>query len=64
MKNEMTESHVIGLFDLIEMKVIKNPAYLFLNPDFRANLMKRIKKQYNILLDVVEEPHHRTLLVF
>jgi hypothetical protein len=54
----------IGLFDLTEMKVIKNPAYLFPNPDFRAHLMKRIKKQYNILLDVVDDPYQRTLLEF
>jgi len=33
----------IGLFDLTEMKVIKNPAYLFPDPDFRAHLMKTIK---------------------
>jgi len=37
------------------MKVIKNPAYLFPDPDIRAHL-KRIKKQYNILLDVIEDP--------
>lgn len=54
----------IGLFDLNEMKVIKNPAYLFPNPDFRAHLMKRIKKQYNILQDAVEDPYQRTLLEF
>jgi hypothetical protein len=54
----------IGLFDLTEMKVIKNPAYLFPNPDFRAHLMKRIKKQYNILLNVVDDPYQRTLLEF
>jgi len=58
------ELNEIGLFDLTEMKVIKNPAYLFPNPDFRAHLMKRIKKQYNILLDVVEDPYQRTLLEF
>ena len=54
----------IGLFDLTEMKVIKNPAYLFPNPDFRAHLMKRMKKQYNVLFDVVEDPYQRTLNEF
>jgi len=58
------ELNEIGLFDLTEMKVIKSPAYLFPNPDFRAHLMKRIKKQYNILHDVVEDPYQRTLLEF
>jgi len=55
------ELNEIGLFDLTEMKVIKNPAYLFPNPDFRAHLMKRMKKQYNTLLDVVEDPYQRTI---
>jgi hypothetical protein len=58
------ELNEIGLFDLTEMKVIKSPAYLFPNPDFRAHLMKRIKKQNNILHDVVEDPYQRTLLEF
>ncbi len=54
----------IGLFDLNTMKVIKNPAYLFPNCDFRANLMKRIKKHYQVLSDVVEDPFQRTLAEF
>ena len=54
----------IGLFDLGTMKVIKNPAYLFPNPDFRGNLMKRIKKHYQVLPGVVEDPFQRTLLEF
>lgn len=54
----------IGLFDLNTMKVIKDPAYLFPNPDFRGNLMKRIKKHYNVLSGVVEDPFQRTLLEF
>ena len=54
----------IGLFDINTMKVIKNPAYLFPDPDFRANLMKRIKKHYQVLSGVVEDPFQRTLLEF
>ncbi len=54
----------IGLFDLTDMKVIKNPAYLFPNPDFRANLMKRIKKQFLVLPGTVDDPYQRTLLEF
>ena len=54
----------IGLFDLNTMMVIKNPAYLFPNPDFRAHLMKRIKKHYQVLTGVVEDPFQRTLLQF
>ncbi len=54
----------IGLFDLTYMKVIKPPAYLFPNIGFRANIMKRIKKQFNVLLDVVDDPYQRTLLEF
>ncbi len=58
------ELEEIGLFDLTEMKVIKSPEYLHPNPDFRANLMKRIKKQYNLLYDVVDDPYQRTLPEF
>ena len=54
----------IGLFDLTEMKNIKTPAYLFPDPEFRANLMKRIKKQFQVLSDVVEDPYQRTLQEF
>jgi hypothetical protein len=54
----------IGLFDLTEMKVIKAPCYLSPNPDFRANLMKRIKKQFKLLYDAVDDPYQRTLMEF
>ena len=54
----------IGLFDLTEMKVIKVPEYLSPNPDFRADLMKRIKKQFQLLYNVVDDPYQRTLLEF
>ncbi len=54
----------IGLFDLTEMKVIKPPAYLFPDPGFRANLMKRIKKQFQVLQDAVDDPYQRTLPEF
>lgn len=53
-----------GLFDLEQMEVIKSPAYLFPETDFRAHLMKRIKKQFNVLLEVVDDPYQRTLLEF
>jgi len=54
----------IGLFDLTDMAVVKQPAYLFPDPDFRANLMKRIKKQFNVLPDAVDDPYQRTLMQF
>jgi len=54
----------IGLFDLTTMKVVKEPGYLFPDPDFRAHLMKRIKKHYQVLSGVVEDPFQRTLLEF
>ncbi len=54
----------IGLFDLTAMKVIKNPDYLFPDSGFRANLMKRIKKHFQVLSGVVEDPFQRTLLEF
>ncbi len=54
----------IGLFDLTEMKVIKAPEYLRPDPDFRANLMKRIKKQYKLLYNVVDDPYQRSLPEF
>ena len=58
------ELNEIGLFDLTEMKVIKVPEYLSPNPDFRADLMKRIKKQFQLLYNVVDDPYQRTLLEF
>ena len=54
----------IGLFDLNTMKVLKNPEYLFPNSDFRAHLMKRIKKHFQVLTGVVEDPFQRTLPEF
>ncbi len=54
----------IGLFDLTEMKVIKNPKYLYPCPEFRANLMQRIKNHFNVLTDAVEDPFQRTILEF
>lgn len=54
----------IGLFDLTEMRVVKHPAYLFPDPGFRANLMKRIKKQFQVLPDAVDDPYQRTLPEF
>lgn len=53
-----------GLFDLDRMEVIKKPAYLFPEPHFRAHLMKRIKKQFMILQEAVDDPYQRTLLEF
>ncbi len=54
----------IGLLDLNTMKVIKSPSYLFPDCDFRGNLMKRIKKHYQVLSGVVEDPFQRTLMQF
>ncbi len=54
----------IGLFDLTGMKVVKNPEYLYPDADFRANLMKRIKKNFNVLSNVVDDPFQRTILEF
>ena len=54
----------IGLFDLNSMKVVKEPGYLFPDPDFRAHIMKRIKKHFHVLSDVVDDPFQRTLLEF
>lgn len=54
----------LGLFDLNELKVIKEPSYLFPDPDFRGHLMKRLRKQYQVLYDAVDDPYQRTLLEF
>ncbi len=54
----------IGLIDLNDMKVIKDPGYLFPDPDFRANMMKRIKKQFQVPAGIVDDPYQRTLLEF
>ncbi len=52
----------IGLFDLTRMEVIKNPAYLYPDIDFRANIMKRIKNNFKVLTNAVEDPFQRSLL--
>ncbi len=54
----------IGLFDLTEMKVIKNLEYLYPDAAFRANMMKRIKKHFKVLSNAVDDPFQRTLLEF
>ena len=54
----------IGLFDLGRMKVIKNPGYLYPDVEFRANLMKRIKNNFKVLTNAVDDPFQRTILEF
>ncbi len=51
----------IGLFDLTRMEVIKNPEYLYPDVDFRANLMKRIKNNFRVLSNVLDDPYQRTI---
>lgn len=54
----------IGLFDLTNMKVIKNPEYLYPDTEFRANLMKRIKNNFKVLSNAVDDPFQRTISEF
>lgn len=54
----------IGLFDLTLMKVIKSPNYLYPDVDFRANLMGRIKNNFKVLSNAVDDPFQRTLEEF
>lgn len=54
----------IGLFDLSRMKVIKNPGYLYPDVEFRANLMNRIKNNFNVLTNALDDPFQRTILEF
>lgn len=54
----------IGLFDLGRMKVVKNPGYLFPDVKFRSNLMKRIKNNFKVLTNAVEDPFQRTILEY
>lgn len=54
----------IGLFDLGRMKVVKNPGYLYPDVEFRANLMTRIKNNFKVLTNAVEDPFQRTILEF
>ncbi len=58
------ELNDIGLFDLTRMKVIKNPEYLYPDVDFRANLMKRIKYNFRVLTNAVDDPFQRTIEEF
>ncbi len=54
----------IGLFDLSRMKVVKNPGYLYPDVEFRSNLMKRIKNNFKVLTNAVEDPFQKTILEF
>jgi hypothetical protein len=60
----MLEMEDIGLFDLTNMKVIKSSGYLFPDIEFRSNLMKRIKNNFRVLTNAVEDPFQRTILEF
>lgn len=51
----------IGLFDLTMVKVIKNAEYLFPDVDFRANMMNRIKNNFKVLTNAVDDPFQRTI---
>jgi len=55
------ELNDIGLFDLGRMKVVKNPGYLYPDVEFRANLMGRIKNNFKVLTNAVEDPFQRTI---
>ncbi|CAG0951982.1 hypothetical protein METP3_00268 [Methanosarcinales archaeon] len=54
----------IGLFDLSRMKVVKNPGYLYPNMEFRSNLMARIRNNFKVLTNAVEDPFQKTILEF
>jgi len=51
----------IGLFDLTKMKVIKSSEYLYPDPEFRAELMKRIRNNFRVLTNAVDDPFQRTI---
>lgn len=50
-----------GLFDLTKRKVIKNAEYLYPDVGFRANLMGRIKNNFKVLSNAVEDTFQRTI---
>jgi hypothetical protein len=54
----------IGLFDLTRMKVIKNAEYLSPDVDFRANMMNRMKNNFKVLTNAVDDPFQRTISEF
>jgi len=43
------------------MKVIKNSEYLYTDVDFRANLMGRIKNNFKVLSNAVDDPFQKTI---
>ncbi len=53
-----------GLFDLTSMSVMKCSEYLFPDVGFRANLMKRIKNNFRVLSNAMEDPFQRTIEEF
>ncbi|VVB89486.1 Uncharacterised protein [uncultured archaeon] len=46
------------------MEVIKDPKYLYPDADLRANIMKRIKNNFKVLANAVEDPFQKTMLEF
>ena len=58
------ELEQIGLFDLTRMETIKNPEYLYPDADFRASIMKRIKNNFKVLTNAVDDPFQRTIEEF
>ena len=62
--SSMLELKDIGLFNLTRMKVIKESTYLCLDSELRANLMNRIKNNFRMLTNDVDDPFQRTIEEF
>jgi hypothetical protein len=51
----------VGLINLDTMKVIKKAEYLFPQKDFRAGVVKSLKKATSPLRDIIEDPYQMSL---
>jgi hypothetical protein len=51
----------IGLFNLETMKVIKPAEYLYPHKEFRAGVVKGLKKFTNYNRDIIEDPYQMSL---
>ncbi len=54
----------IGLINLDTMRVVKPAEYLFPQKEFRAGVVKTLKKFTNVRRDIIEDPYQMSLYMF
>ncbi len=57
----MLEVKEVGLFDLTQMRTIKEAAYLSLDTEFKSIILRGVQKYFRTLPGGIEDPFQRTL---